>query len=93
MILLLLTAIPPPIPYSSHTQMTTDGMIRLALPFPLLLVTFQIPLPANLVRIMQRLHPDFHGHNFKGRDIFQTIENKRYLFWLNTGELLYQKQC
>ena len=31
---------------------------------------------------MQRLHPDFHGHNFVGRDLFQP-----YLFWLNTGEL------
>ena len=36
---------------------------------------------------MQRLDPDFHGPNFEGRDIFQTIENQRYLFWLNAGEL------
>ncbi len=87
MILLLLTAIPPPTPYSSHTEMTTDAMIRLALPFLLLLVTFQIPPPANPVPIMQRLDLDFHGHNFEGRDIFQTIENQRYLFWLSTGGL------
>ena len=55
--------------------------------FFLLLVTFQIPSPAYLVPVMQRLDPDFHGHNFVGRDLFQTIENQRYLFWLNTGEL------
>ena len=74
-------------PYSSNTEMTTDAMIRLAWPFLLLLVTFQIPSPAYLVLVMQRLDPDFHGHNFVGRDLFQTIENQRYLFWLNTGEL------
>ena len=67
--------------------MTTGTMIRLAWPFLLLLVTFEIPLPADLVPGMQRLDPDFHGHNFVGRDLFQTIENQRYLFWLNTGEL------
>ena len=67
--------------------MTTDAMIRLSWAFLLLLVTFQIPSPAYLVPVMQRLDPDFHGHNFVGRDLFQTIENERYLFWLNTGEL------
>ena len=87
MILVLVTTIPPPIPYSSNTEMTTDAMIRLAWPFLLLLVTFQIPSPAYLVPVMQGLDPDFHGHNFVGRDLFQTIENQRYLFWLNTGEL------
>ena len=36
---------------------------------------------------MSRLDPQFHGFTFRGRDIFQAIENQRYLFWLNTGEL------
>ena len=47
-ILLLLTTMPPPIQYSSNTEMMTDAMIRLAWPFLLLLVTFQIPSPADL---------------------------------------------
>ena len=54
MILLLLTTIPPPIPYSSNTEMTTDAMIRLAWPFLLLLVTFQIPSPAYIVHRLNR---------------------------------------
>lgn len=45
------------------------------------------PLFGNLLPIMQRLDPDFHGFEFRGRDVFTTIENQRYLFWLNTGEL------
>lgn len=36
---------------------------------------------------MQRLDLTFHGFNYRGSDLFVTIENQRYLFWLNTGEL------
>jgi hypothetical protein len=36
---------------------------------------------------MQRLDPAFFCFDFQGRDLFFAIENQRYLFWLNTGEL------
>lgn len=36
---------------------------------------------------MQRLDEQFMGHFFQGADLFRTIENQRYIFWLNTGEL------
>ena len=36
---------------------------------------------------MQRLDPLFLGFDFRGRDVFTSVENQRHLFWLNTGEL------
>lgn len=55
----------------------------------LLLLTSLVspPLLDDLLPIMQRLDPNFLGFQFIGRDVFTTIENQRYLFWLNTGEL------
>ena len=37
---------------------------------------------------MERVDEQFTGHAFRGADLFNTIQNQRYLFWLNTGELL-----
>ena len=36
---------------------------------------------------MQRLDTTFFGSIFMGRNVFADVENQRYLFWLNTGEL------
>jgi hypothetical protein len=83
-ILPLIIAIPPTPPYVFNNN---EQIIKLLVNFMLLLVAFQIPSPANLCHIMSRLDPQFHGFTFGGRDIFQAIENQRYLFWLNTGEL------
>ena len=80
-ILPLIIAIPPTPPYVFNNN---EQIIKLLVNFMLLLVAFQIPSPADLCHIMSRLDPQFHGFTFRGRDIFQAIEN---LFWLNTGEL------
>ncbi len=40
-----------------------------------------------MLPFMQRLDQQFMGHIFRGADLFHTIQNQRYLFWLNTGEL------
>ena len=84
-ILPLIIAIPPTPPYVFNNN---EQIIKLLVNFMLLLVAFQIPSPADLCHIMSHLDPQFHGFPLKrGRDIFQAIENQRYLFWLNTGEL------
>ena len=59
------------------------------LPVLLLLTSLQMPPPFHDMscRIMQRLDPNFHGSNFRERYLFVIVENQRYLFWLNTGEL------
>ena len=62
-------------------------LIRCVLPALLLLASIQVPPDNYLPPIIQRLDPTFHGFDHKGRDLFVTIENQRYLFWLNTGEL------
>ena len=62
-------------------------LIRCVLPALLLLASIQVPLDDYLPPIIQRLDPTFHGFDYRGRDLFVTIENLRYLFWLNTGEL------
>lgn len=62
-------------------------LIRCVLPALLLLASIQVPPGDYLPPIMQRLDPTFHGFDYRGRDLFVTIENQRYLFWLNTGEL------
>ena len=36
---------------------------------------------------MQRVDEQFTGHAFRGADLVNTIQNQRYLFGLNTGEL------
>ncbi len=40
-----------------------------------------------MLPFMQRLDQQFMGHIFRGADLFHTIQNQQYLFWLNTGEL------
>lgn len=55
----------------------------------MMLLAAVIP-PPNLniiLPIMQRLDPLFLGFDFRGRDVFTSVENQRHLFWLNTGEL------
>ena len=55
----------------------------------MMLLAAVIP-PTNLniiLPIMQRLDPLFLGFDFRGRDVFTSVENQRHLFWLNTGEL------
>lgn len=41
----------------------------------------------QMLPFMQRLDQEFRGYIFRGADLFNTIQNQRYLFWLNTGEL------
>lgn len=40
----------------------------------------------NAMSVRNILFADFHGYNFRGRDVFAMISQQRYLFWLNTGE-------
>ena len=75
---------PPP----AHVSNNLIDFVRRLLPVLLLLATILSPPPAGqLLPIMQRLDPAFFGFDFQGRDLFIAIENQRYLFWLNTGEL------
>ena len=55
----------------------------------MMLLAAVIPLPnLNIILpIMQRLDPLFLGFDFRGRDVFTSVEYQRHLFWLNTGEL------
>lgn len=62
-------------------------LIRCVLPALLLLATIQVPPDDYLPPIIQRLDPTFHGFDYRERDLFVTIENQGYLFWLNTGKL------
>lgn len=52
----------------------------------LLLIVSLLPPVYRPLALRYRLLPDFHGHNFDGRDVFVMIYQQRYLFWLNTGE-------
>ena len=45
----------------------------------------QLPLEIQLP-LRDRLFYGFHGHQYRGRDLFALISNQEYLFWLNTGE-------
>ena len=84
--LLAITQPPVSVRYESHPL---RNLIRCLLSVLLLLTTLQMPPPFHEMacRIMQRLDPNFHGSLFRGRDLFVIVENERYLFWLNTGEL------
>ena len=83
-LLMFLTAIPPP--YTSPSVELHD-IIEIVL-YVLALLTAMPSLPDdNLMPIMQRLDPTFCGFDYRGRDLFVAVENQRYLFWLNTGEL------
>ena len=75
---------PPP----AHVSNNLIDFVRRLLPVLLLLATILSPPPAGqLLPIIQRLDLAFFGFDFQGRDLFIAIENQRYLFWLNTGEL------
>ena len=45
------------------------------------------PQNEQMLPFMQRLDQEFRGYIFRGADLFNRIQNQRYLFWLNTGEL------
>ncbi len=75
---------PPP----AHVSNNLIDFVRSLLAVLLLLMTILSPPPASQpLPIMQHLDPAFFGFDFEGRDMFIAIENQRYLFWLNTGEL------
>lgn len=78
---------PPSNPVLSRTERLR--FTSLALPFLaqlLALVTSVLPPTYTQLSLRDRLLPDFHGHNFQGRDVFSMIREQKYLFWLNTGE-------
>ena len=61
---------------------------RMLLAYIMLLAAVIPPPNLNIILpIMQRLDPLFLGFDFRGRDVFTSVENQRHLFWLNTGEL------
>lgn len=80
----LSTLNPPPVGRSRRLH----DIVQRILPVLLLLAAIPSPpLTDYLAPIMQRLDPTFFGFDFRGRDVFVAIENQRFLFWLNTGEL------
>ena len=76
-----LAEFPPPV--ANHR---VDELLQILGVVLLLLASFPI-VPHLPQRIMQRLDPDFHGFQFRGRDVFVEYGNQKHLFWLNTGEL------
>lgn len=74
---------PVSVRYESHPL---RNLIRSLLAALLLLTSLKMPPPFQDVfrRIMQRRDPDFHGSHFRGRDLFEIVENQRYLFLLKT---------
>lgn len=52
-----------------------------------MLLMYMTPNLNIILPIMQCLGPLFLGFDFRGRDVFTSVENQRYLFWLNTDEL------
>ena len=81
--LTLLSQVPPPITNSLNR---VRALMQILFPFLMFLISLPNPSP-SLIRIMQRLDPGFVGFQYRGRNLFVEIENQRYLFWLNTGEL------
>ena len=63
-----------------------DELLQILGVLLLLLASFPI-VPHLPQQIMQRVDPDFHGFQFRGRDVFVEYGNQKHLFWLNTGEL------
>ena len=52
-----------------------------------LYTALQIPLPEDsYVPLQYRLLPNFHGEEFRGRDVHSLISRQVFLFWRNTGE-------
>ena len=85
MLLTLLTAVPPP--FADH-PVQLRNLVQCVLPALLLLTFMQIPLPDNhLLPIMQRLDPTFDRFVYRGRNLFEAIENQRNLFGVTSGEL------
>ena len=80
-VLAFLTELPSPV--ANHQ---VDELMQILGVVLLLLASFPI-VPHLPNRIMQRLDPDFHGFDYRGRNVFVEYANQKHLFWLNTGEL------
>ena len=80
-VLAFLTELPPPV--KNHR---VDELMQILGVVLLLLASFPV-VPHLPYRIMQRLDPDFHGFDYRGRDVFVEYVNQKHLFWLNRGEL------
>ena len=80
-VLAFLTELPSPV--ANHQA---DELMQILGVVLLLLASFPI-VPHLPNRIMQRLDPDFHGFDYRGRNVFVEYANQKHLFWLNTGEL------
>ena len=81
LVLSFLIELPPPV-----KNRRIDELMQILGVVLLLLVSIPV-VPHLSYRIMQRLDPDFHGFDYRGRDVFVEYVNQKYLFWLNTGEL------
>ena len=80
-VLAFLTELPSPV--ANHQ---VDELMQILGVVLLLLASFPI-VPHLPNRIMQRLDPDFHGFDYRGRNVFVEYANQKHLFWPNTGEL------
>ncbi|CAH3026979.1 unnamed protein product, partial [Porites evermanni] len=81
---LLCTVVPPQVIQQNRFR----NAFRMLLAYMMLLAAVIPPPNLNIILpIMQRLDPLFLGFEFRGRDVFTSVENQRHLFWLNTGEL------
>ena len=80
-VLAFLAELPPPV-----ANYRVDELLQILGVVLLLLASFPI-VPHLAERIMQRLDPDFHGFQIRGRDVVVEYGNQKHLFWLDTGEL------
>ena len=81
---LLCTVISPQV----FQQNRFRNAFRMLLAYMMLLAAVIPPPNLNIIlSIMQRLDSLFLGFDFSGRDVLTSVENKKHLFWLNTGEL------
>ena len=81
---LLCNVVPPQVIQQNRFR----NAFRMLLEYIMLLAAVIPPPNLNIILpIMQRLDPLFLGFDFRGRDVFTSVENQRHLFWLNRGEL------
>lgn len=80
-----ITVIPPhPLVMPDENHHTLFILVNILFQLIHLLTTMPPLISTNLTR--DRLFPEFHGHDFQGRDVFGMFYQQRYFFWLNTGE-------
>ncbi|CAH3026722.1 unnamed protein product, partial [Porites evermanni] len=81
---LLCTVVPPQVIQQNRFR----NAFRMLLAYMMLLAAVISPPNLNIILpITLRLDPLFLGFDFRGRDVFTSVENQRHLFWLNTGQL------